>query len=210
MTTAILFRRLLVGLPLALALGSCTLGETRREETARQEPQIRVRAVEAAYLGSLDVLPLREPADVTLARRNQLTEGYVNKNLPLKMRLTLNAYNPNLDGAALTGLDYTVYVDGKLLGTGKLAQAIDLPARDSVRLPLSFEMNTYKLLGDDALPALRNFALGFGDPARQRLTLRVRPVLRASRGRLSTLIARPLTQQEAAVSRERPAGQRGI
>ena len=210
MTTTILFRRLLVGLPLALALASCTRGETRREETARQEPQIRVRGIEAAYLGSLDVLPLHEPADVTLARRNQLTEGYVNKNLPLKMRLTLNAYNPNLEETALTGIDYTVFVDGKMLGAGKLAQAIELPARDSVRLPLSFEMNTYKLLGDDALPALRNFALGFGDPTRRRLTLRVRPVLRAGRGRLSTLVMRPSPEQEAVVSREHPAGQRGI
>jgi hypothetical protein len=65
-------------------------------------------------------------------------------------------------------------------------------------------MNTYKLLGDDALPMLRNFALGFGDANRQRLTLRVRPVVRAGRGRLSALIRRP-PMQEAVVTRERRA-----
>jgi hypothetical protein len=133
-----------------------------------------------------------------------LIEGYVNKNLPLKMRLILNAYNPNLEEATITGIDYTVLVDGKLLGSGKLAQSVDLPAHDSVRVPLSFEMNTYKLLGDDALPMLRNFALGFGDANRQRLTLRVRPVVRAGRGRLSALIRRP-PMQEAVVTRERRA-----
>ncbi|QKG53097.1 hypothetical protein [Hymenobacter sp. BRD67] len=51
-------------------------------------------------------------------------------------------------------------------------------------------MNTYKLLGNDALPALRNFALGFGDLHRQRITLRLHPILRNGRGRLSTLIKR--------------------
>jgi hypothetical protein len=205
MKTAMPLRRLLLGaLPWALLLGSCTLRETRREETARLEPQIRVRGVEEAYLGSLNVLPLHQPSDVDLPRRNQLIEGYVNKNLPLKMRLILNAYNPNLEEATITGIDYTVLVDGKLLGSGKLAQSVDLPAHDSVRVPLSFEMNTYKLLGDDALPMLRNFALGFGDANRQRLTLRVRPVVRAGRGRLSALIRRP-PMQEAVVTRERRA-----
>ncbi|NML65522.1 LEA type 2 family protein [Hymenobacter sp. RP-2-7] len=205
MKTALPFRRLLGALPWALLLGSCTLRETRHEEAARLEPQIRVRAVEEAYLGSLNVLPLHQPSDVDLPRRNQLIEGYVNKNLPLKMRLLLNAYNPNLEETTLTGIDYTVLVDGKLLGSGKLAQAVDLPAHDSVRVPLDFEMNTYKLLGDDALPKLRNFALGFGDPVRQRLTLRVRPIVRASRGRLSVLISRRPPMQEAVVSRERRA-----
>lgn len=195
-------RRLLAVLPAVLLLGSCTLSETRREETAKAEPQIRVRGVDEAYLGSLNVLPLHTPQDVDLPRRNQLIEGYVNKNLPLRMRLELNAYNPNLEEASLTGIDYTVLVDGKVLGSGKLAQTIELPAHDSVRLPLSFEMNTYKLLGDDALPSLRNFALGFGDPQRQRVTLRVRPILRSARGRLSVLIKRRAPMQEAVVSRE--------
>lgn len=205
MKLATLLRPFLALVPAALLLGSCTLSETRREETTRLEPQIRVREVEEAYLGTLNVLPLHTPSDVDLPRRNQLIEGYVNRNLPLRMRLLLNAYNPNLEEASITGLDYTVLIDGKILGSGRLAQAIELPAHDSVRLPLTFEMNTYKLLGDDALPALRNFALGFGEPQRQRLTLKVRPVMRSGRGRLSTLITRRPPMQDAVVTRERQA-----
>ena len=173
-----------------LATTSCTLRETRQEVSPSTEPRFAVRAVEQASLGPLDVLPLRTPADVTLPRRNQLIEGYVNKELPLKMRLRLNAYNPNLEAVAVTGLDYTVLVDNKVLGAGRLPLALELPPRDSVRLPLSFEFNTYKLLGDDALPALRNFALGFGDLSRQRVTLRLRPLVRNGRGRFSSLIKR--------------------
>ena len=184
-----------------LAATSCTLRETRQEGTPNLAPQFAIRAVEQASLGTLDVLPLRTPADVDLPRRNQLIEGYVNKDLPLKMRLRLNAYNPNLEAVAVTGLEYTVLVDNKVLGAGRLPLALELPPRDSVRLPLSFELNTYKLLGDDALPALRNFALGFGDLRRQRVTLRLHPLLRNSRGRLSSLIRRsplPVASREKA------------
>ncbi len=191
-TAKSIVRRLTVLLPaLGLLLAtSCTLRETRQEGSPSVLPEVKLRGVEQASLGTLDVLKLRTPSDVDLPRRNQLIEGYVNKNLPLKMRLQLNAYNPNLEETSLTGLDYTVLVDGKELGSGRMPMSLALPPRDSVRVPLEFEMNTYKLLGNDALPALRNFALGFGDMHRKRLTLNLRPILRNGRGRLSTLIHR--------------------
>jgi hypothetical protein len=159
--------------------------ETRHEKGPSREPEFRVRAVEEASLNGLNVLPLREPADMDLPRRNQIIAGYVNKQLPLRVRLQLNAYNPSLETVVLTGLDYSVLLDGRPLGTSHLVSALSLPAGDSVRVPLAFEFNTYKLLGDDAMPALRNFALGFGDPRRQRLTVRVRPLSRSPKSHVS-------------------------
>lgn len=191
MKNATFFRRCLALLPLCSGLllaASCTLRDANQEGVAFQEPRVQVRAVEAASLGTLDVLPLRTPEDVDLPRRNQLINGYVNHDLPLKMSLRLSAYNPNLQPAAITGLDYTVYVDGKALGSGRTATALNLPAQDSASVPFSFELNTYKLLGNDALPALRNFALGFGDLRRDRFTVRIHPLVRNGRGRLSSLI----------------------
>ena len=191
-TVMLSIRRFTLLLPAAALLlaSSCTLRETRQEGAPNVMPEVKIRAVEQASLGTLDVLNLRTPTDVDLPRRNQLIEGYVNKNLPLKMRLQLNAYNPNLEPTAITGLDYTVLVDGKELGSGRMPMSLELPARDSVRVPFEFEMNTYKMLGNDALPALRNFALGFGDLNRKRVTLNLRPIVRNGRGRLSTLIHR--------------------
>ena len=176
---------LLLGAAL-LATASCTLSGASPSALARHEPEFRVRAVEEASLNGLDVLPLHVPADMDLPRRNQIIAGYVNKALPLRVRLQLNAYNPNSAPATITGVVYTVLLDGRALGTGRQAAALRVPAGDSVRVPLTFEFNTYKFLGDDALPALRNFALGFGDLRRQRVTLQVRPVLREPKGRLST------------------------
>jgi hypothetical protein len=172
-------------------MASCAVHEAGPTALGHREPEFRVRAVEAASLNGLDVLPLREPADMDLARRNQVIAGYVNKQLPLRVRLQLNAYNPNPAPATIMGVVYTVIVDGRELGTGRQVAAVNVPAGDSVRVPLSFEFNTYKFLGDDAMPALRNFALGFGDPRRQRVTLQVRPLLRTPKGHLSTPIARP-------------------
>ncbi|MBJ6146226.1 LEA type 2 family protein [Hymenobacter sp. BT559] len=164
---------------------SCTRRETRQEKGPSREPEFRVRVIEAASLNGLDVLPLHVPADLDLPRRNQVIAGYVNKQLPLRVRLQLNAYNPGLENVVLAGLDYAVLLDGRQLGTSRLISTLSLPPGDSVRVPLTFEFNTYSFLGDDAMPALRNFALGFGDPRRQRLAVRVRPLLRSPRSHVS-------------------------
>ena len=221
-TVMLFIRRFTLLLPAAallLATG-CTLRETRQEGAPNVLPEVKMRVIEQASLGTLDVLNLHTPTDVDLPRRNQLIEGYVNKSLPLKMRVQLNAYNPNLEATAITGLDYTVLVDGKELGSGRMPLALELPARDSVRVPFEFELNTYKLLGTDALPALRNFALGFGDLRRKRVVLNVRAITRNSRGRLSTLIhrkavpvattkaVRPTVQADSRLKPAKPAAQK--
>ncbi|RZK97979.1 MAG: hypothetical protein EOO62_27190 [Hymenobacter sp.] len=172
------------------ATTSCTLHGAQQEGIAHHEPEFRVRAIEEASLNGLNVLALQVPADMDLPRRNQVIAGYVNQQLPLRIRVRVNAYNPNPVPTAIAGFDYTVMVDGRPLGKSRLVSSLELPAGDSVRVPLTFEFNTYKYLGDDALPALRNFALGFGDLRRQRITLQVRPLLRAPKGKLSSPISR--------------------
>lgn len=180
--------------PLLLGLlattASCTMRETQSASAVAQEPKFRVQVIEEASLNGLNVLPFKEPADMDLARRNQVIAGYVNQQLPLRIRVQVSAYNPNATKATIAGFDYTVLVDGRPLGKSRLVAPLQLPAGDSVRVPVAFEFNTYKYLGEDAMPALRNFALGFGDPHRQRITLQIRPLLRAPKGRLSSPVSR--------------------
>jgi hypothetical protein len=171
-------------------MASCTTHSPQQAGLVRQEPKFRVQAVEEASLNGLNVLPLRTPADMDLPRRNQVIAGYVNQQLPLRIRVQVSAFNPSQTTATLAGLDYTVLLDNRPLGKSRLVTQLQLPAGDSVRVPVEFEFNTYKYLGDDALPALRNFALGFGDAQRQRITLQVRPLLRAPKGRLSSPVSR--------------------
>jgi hypothetical protein len=182
-------------------MASCAVSETSAGALGHREPEFRVRTIEEASLNGLDVLPLHVPADMDLPRRNQIIAGYVNKQLPLRVRLQLNAYNPNPVPTTITGVVYTVMVDGRALGAGRQVAAVNVPAGDSVRVPLTFEFNTYKFLGEDAMPALRNFALGFGDVHRQRVTLQVRPLLRTPKGHLSAPITRSaLAYEEVATS----------
>ena len=171
---------------LGLALSQCTLGEQVRDTPSVVPLQFRLVQIEAATLGSLDVKALREPEDLNLAARSQLIREYVSGPLPLKMRLRLEGQTTGGQPGTLTGYDYEVLLDGKPLGGGRAVANQALPATAAAfALPLTFELNTRPLLGNDALPALRNFAVGLADRRRRplRLGLRLRPNVLLADGR---------------------------
>ena len=187
MTPLSFLRRVFIPGVLPFIFSACSLRETQQETAAAPPLAFRISAIEEATLGGLDVRPLRTPADLNLEGRSQLIAGYVNEKLPLRVRMRLSVVNPGLEGAQLGGADYNVLIDDKPLGTGHVDADLAVPARDSVMLPLTFELNTYRLLGKDALPRLRNFPLGLADRSRKppRLSLSVRPLLRGADGRLT-------------------------
>jgi hypothetical protein len=50
------------------------------------------------------------------------------------------------------------------------------------------------------MPALRNFAIGFGDARRKRVALQVRPLMRLPKGRLSTTISYSTSTKHSALA----------
>jgi hypothetical protein len=183
-------RWLALGLLAAGTLTTCTLRDQVSETPTGPTLKFRLARIDEASLGGLDAKPWREPADVNLAQRSQLIQGYVNGDLPLRMALQLEVRDPSLSGQTLSALDYEVFIDDKLLGSGRTTPSAALPTDGSaVLVPLSFNLNTVKLLGKDALPALRNFAVGLADRRRRpmRLGLRLRPTTISAGGQASVL-----------------------
>lgn len=159
-------------------LTQCSLRDTVAESPTGSAMQFRLVRIEEATLGSLNVKNMRDPNDLSLEPRSQLIREYVSGNLPLHMRLVLEARDPGLTAATLSKLDYEVFLDEKLLGKAAAEPNVAMPAEGApVEFPLSFDLNTRKLLGDDAMPALRNFAVGLADRRRKpmRIALRLRP-----------------------------------
>ena len=173
-----------------LVLSQCTSGEVARDApTALPSLQFRLVRIEEATLGSLNAKGLRQPEDLNLADRSQVIREYVSGNLPLRMRLVLEARDPSLTARSINALDYEVALDEKPLGKGHILPNLALPADGSpIEFPLAFDLNTRKVLGDDAMPALRNFAVGLADRHRRpmRLAVRLRPATEGITAKNST------------------------
>ena len=160
--------------------------DQEREIASAPDLEFSLVRIDTALLGGMDARAWRTPSDLQLNQRSQVIRGYVNKDLPLRVRLLLAARNPGLQAVTIANLDYEVLLDDKVLGDARVSPNLALPADGSAAtLPLSFTMNTYKFLGNDAMPALRNFSVGLADRRRipPRLTLRLRPTLLGARGK---------------------------
>lgn len=183
-------RRLALGLLAASTLSHCTLRDQTSETPTGPTLKFSLARIDEARLGGLDARAWREPADVNLEQRSQLIQGYVNGSLPLRMSLLLDVRDPSLSAQSISTIDYEVFLDDKLLGSERATPNATLPTGGAaVSVPLTFELNTTKLLGKDALPALRNFATGLADRRRRpmRLGLRLRPTYVTNDGRTIVL-----------------------
>ena len=184
-----LLLRFSLALLTAGTLSHCALRD-QAAENAAPSLKFSLARIDEARLGGLDVRAWRQPNDVNLEQRSQLIKGYVNGNLPLRMSLLLDVRDPSLSAETLNSLDYEVFIDDKLLGSEQATLNTALPAGGAAAsVPLTFELNTVKLLGKDALPALRNFAVGLADRKRRplRLGLRLRPTYVTNDGRTVVL-----------------------
>ena len=170
----------------ASTLTQCTMRERESESASMPSLRFKLVKIEETTLDGLDASTWRVPSDLNLTQRSQIIRAYANKNLPLHMRLRLAARNPSLQPVTLANLDYDVLLDEKILGSARISPNLTLPANGlPVEMPLTIDMNTYKFLGDDAMPALRNFSVGLADRRRipPRFTLRLRPTLLQANGK---------------------------
>ena len=184
------FQHLALGGMAALALlAQCTVRDATTEAPTGPQMKFHLVRIERATLGTLNVKNMRFPDDLGLEPRSQLIREYVAGPLPLQMNMVLEVRDPSLRAGTLTALDYEVFVDDKFLGKAQALPGVVLPPDSApAQFPVMFSLDTHKVLGDNSLTILRNFAVGLADRRRRpmRLALRVKPVTTNAEGIAST------------------------
>lgn len=172
---------------LAIAgLSQCGIHEQVQQAKAFKNVDVRLASVDQATVGGVNVLNLRQAADLGTAERALLLAAYTSGNLPLRMRANLEFRNPNDETAALNEFDYIALIDGKEVAKGHANQRIEVPANGGVTTaPIQIESNLRQALGEQSGESLANFALGLTDPDRKplRFTLKLKPTFITSSGR---------------------------
>ena len=197
-------RSLVLGGVAALALlAQCTVRDAASEKPTGPQMKFHLVRIEQATLGSLNVKNMRFPEDLALEPRSQLIQEYVAGPLPLRMNMVLEVRDPSLQAGTLTALNYEVFVDDKLLGSAQALPGVVLPPDSApVQFPVTFSLDTHKVLGDNSLTILRNFAVGLADRRRRpmRLSLRVRPTTTDHEGIASTTTNALLVDMDSVAS----------
>ncbi len=178
--------RAFAGVLAVAGLSQCGIHEQVQQARAFKNVDVRLSSVDQATVGGVNVLNLRQTADLSTAGRALLLAAYTSGSLPLRMRVSLEFRNPNSETAALNEFDYIALIDNKEVAKGHTTQRIEVPANGGVTTaPVLIEGNLRQALGEQSGESLANFALGLTDRDRRplRFTLKLKPTFITSSGR---------------------------
>lgn len=120
--------------------------------------------------------------DLNAAQVMTLTGALISNKLPLDFTLNVKVDNPNDKTAAMSRMDYTIFVDGLELVSGALNERYEIAPGKSVVVPMRLQLELFQALSGETGDALLNLAFKLtGDDSRtSELLFRVKPYIRVS------------------------------
>ncbi|MGI4761610.1 MAG: LEA type 2 family protein [Janthinobacterium lividum] len=166
-------------------LSQCGIQEQVQQAKAFKNVDVRLAGIDQATVGGVNVLNIRQAADLGTAEKALLLAAYTSGNVPLRMRVNLEFRNQNDETAALNEFDYIALIDDKEVAKGHTTQRIEVPANGVTTAPIEVNSNLREALGSQTGESLANFALGLTDRDRQplRFTLKLKPTFITKSGR---------------------------
>jgi hypothetical protein len=162
-----------VGLP-----GCSTLAKQFGELTAFTRCQFRLASVSDVSLLGIPLKGKTRVADFNLLDAAKLQRALAGGSLPLKLTLEVEVKNPNASKASLSGMEWTLLLDGGQFAKGRMEKPVTVPPNGGVRpLPLSVTVDLNQTLSGRNFDSMLNLALNIAGEGSKptRLTMKVKP-----------------------------------
>lgn len=170
------FRIMLFATILSLSFSAC---KELQQLTNLAKCEFRLKSVENVQLAGVNVQNITSLSQIGVTDIAQLTSAFLTNEFPLKFKLNIDAKNPNPASAALSALDWILFIDDIQMTNGILNQKIQIPANGIANIPLNLNFDLKKVLTGKAKDAMINFALNLagqgGKPSR--LMLKAKPTI---------------------------------
>lgn len=194
----------LLGTCLVAALAGCSVGEQKQDvvkypsteapaPSLRQQTKavrtyakttFRLAGLDEAQLGGFQVSTHDANAVLTPAQVAQLADAARGSaEVPLRLRLRLEARNPNRENMLLNELEYQVMVDNREVARGTTDNVLEVKGRNTLSIPLTVTANVHDALGAGLKPERLASAINTWNRQPARLSVRVRPTFQNSAGR---------------------------
>ena len=140
--------------------------------------------LDEAQLGGFNVPTRDAGAALAPAQIDQLAAaGRGSAEVPLRLRLRLEARNPNRENMLLNELEYQVMVDNREIARGTTDDVLEVKGRNTLSIPLTVTANVHDVLGAGMKPERLASAFSTWNRQPARLSVRVRPTFQNATGR---------------------------
>jgi hypothetical protein len=159
-------------------LTSCDILEQVAQVAALQECEFELDNVSNIKVLGIRMDNKEDISDFSFSDLAKLTAALSSGSLPLEMDLNVKVVNPNTQTAAMTRMDWKVYVDEMHMVDGVVDDRVTIaPNGGSSMVPFRASVDLYEIISGEGLDAAINLAMnlsGKGTKA-SRLQLKIKP-----------------------------------
>ena len=166
----------------AIATGKAPAAPSQRQQLKAvrtfAKTTFRLAAVDEAQLAGLDVR-----GALTADQLSQLKAAGKTDFVPLRLRLSVEARNPNRNKVLLNQLEYLVLVNNREVASGSTDDVYEIGGRSTLPIPITFTANVREALAAGLSAEALAAALSSWSRQPSRFSVRVRPTFQNASGR---------------------------
>ncbi len=145
-TSLIIF--LLIGI---FFFSSCDVVKQIEELKRFAQCEFSLINIQIVEVDGINLKNVHSEKDFTMEQIYALGQSILNGKLPTTLSIALEAYNPNFKKAAISGLDWEVYLKNVQYASGKLKDRVEVLPQASAEFPLLIRINLMKIFTADSL-----------------------------------------------------------
>ncbi|MBE0639209.1 MAG: LEA type 2 family protein [Bacteroidales bacterium] len=171
------FRQLTFLIAITIFFFSCDLLNQVEGMKMLSKCEFRINTVTDIRLAEVNISNIQKISDVKPLEMLQLTNAYLNKQLPLNFNLNLLVKNPNDQPASLNRLEWILFIDDSQLLEGVINQKFVTNPGETASLPLKVGFNLADVIEGDQINKIINYAMGLTDGSGKttRIMIKLKP-----------------------------------
>lgn len=172
-------RIVILMMALTASFSSCDVLDQMSQVQQLSQCKFDINGVDQVHLAGIELQSNMSRKDLNAAQIMQLTAALFQNKLPLDFDVMLKIDNPNNKPAAMTRMDYELFIDGKQLLTGQMMESVSIAAGGQKIVAMPVQLDLLKALSGETKDAVVN--LGFkltGDASQpSQIMLKVKPYI---------------------------------
>ncbi len=138
---------------------SCDVLNQAAEVGRLQQCTFQVEGVNNIFLAGIELRQGMKSTDLNSGQLMQLANAAFQKNMPLSFNVMVRVKNPNTKTAALSRMDYRVFLDGVEMLSGQMNQRYSIGPNSNTDVAVPVQLELYKALSGQSADAVSN--IGF-------------------------------------------------
>ncbi len=134
-----------------LSVNSCDILEQMSEAERFAQCTFSISNAQLVNIAGVDITKIKSQDDIDIGEMITIGGAIAKGELPATLTVNIQAYNPDTKNAAISGLDWEVFMKDTKYAGGKIDKRIDVLAGQSTMFPLNVHFDLLKILSSNSL-----------------------------------------------------------